>query len=598
MAYLRVVKGSRVGQVFELLGERHILGRHPQCEIVLDNAAVSRHHAQILVNHGNFYLEDLRSRNQTFRNEEAISERVQLADSDIIRVCDIVLSFHLQISKELAEKDSKVLTVVRSRPRLGADSSARGTITDEADSSFVISDSDLDTDKPTKSSIVGRVNAKSAGKFNFSINPETKLRAILEIGSALGSTLELDDVFQKTLDGLFQIFPQADEGFALILDPQTDRPVVKATKSRLGKHDDSVRISMTIVRQAMNDGEAILSHNALDDDRFDMSQSIANLQIRSMMCVPLMSQSQESLGVIQLDTTDLRRQFDKDDLELIVSLTPQIGLAVENAHLHVELLRKKEEEKDREQEEREMDLAVQVQLDFLPNKPPRFEDFRFHDYYEAASRVGGDYFDYVKLSDDRIAVALGDVAGKGVPAALLMAKLSSSARFHLMSEKTLSGALTALNAEISSGGLGHRFITLVILVVSRNPHQVTVVNAGHLYPLLRKNNGEIQMLGKIKGGMPLGVVDDFVYEEEEFPLQPGESITIYTDGITEAMNSANDIYGTKRLASVIREAAENVESMINKIVLDVENFCEGRPQRDDICLVCLERISKTNDEPS
>jgi serine phosphatase RsbU (regulator of sigma subunit) len=217
--------------------------------------------------------------------------------------------------------------------------------------------------------------------------------------------------------------------------------------------------------------------------------------------------------------------------------------------------------------------------------------YRFHDYYEAALRVGGDYFDYVALPDGRLAIAVGDVAGKGVPAALLMASLYSTARFHLLTQPALAQALAGLNSQVASGGLGHRFISLVLVVVDPRSHQITIANAGHLPPLLRHRNGNIQTVGLAESGMPLGVIPDQTFRETEIRLEPGELLTLYTDGITEAMNPYNEIYGRARLGDFLSKGPADVDELVPGIVADVEKFCDGRPQRDDLCLVCLQRVS-------
>ena len=587
MAFLRVIKGSCPGQVLELTGERMVIGRHPNCEIVLDNVAVSRHHAQILESHGNYYLEDLRSRNRTYLNGEPVEGRTELNDADELRVCDVLLSFH----RQMPAADESVNRQSESATPAGSDSgSGDAPATEEHPA---VSDADVPGKRASDaSSILKMLNARSAGTLRLGVKPEAKLRAVLEISKSLAQTLKLDDVMQKLLDELFKIFPQADEGFVLLVDADGERLVVKAAEERgtaggvangARGSSGSLRTSMTIVKQAMESGQAILSADALEDSRFNMSDSLSGLEIRSMICVPLMSQAGDALGVIQLDTKNLRQQFSPADLDLLVSVGSQASLAVENANLHEGLLRQRDIERD-------LEFATQVQLGFLPNQRPRLAGYEFHDYYEAALRVGGDYFDYITLSGGRLAVALADVAGKGIPAALLMARLYSSARLHLFTQPTAAEALTALNAEIHSSGLGFRFITFVVVIVDPVTHEVTIANAGHLPPLLRQANGSVLSIDRKHSGMPLGVAPRQTYGEMRLSLESGMSLTLYTDGITEAMNSANDIYGRARLESFVAQAPIGAEDLVDGLVADVETFCGGRSQRDDMCLVCLRRL--------
>lgn len=580
VAFLKVDKGSIPGQILELQGERMVLGRHPSCHIVLDNAAVSRQHAQILESHGQYYIEDLRSRNSTLLNDEPVVGRSELHDRDRIGVCDIEFRFYLQMPP--------VETPEPAQPKRAADAGDhRGeadTKTDSPAAPQVGVGAEPADDGSDASSIISTLGAGSASSLRLDIKPEAKLRAILGISEALGRTLDLDEILEKILDGLFRIFPQADEGFILLKDSERKKLLVKATKARRGGGDGSVRISMTIVKQAMEQGQAILSADAVKDSRFKLSESLAQLQIRSMICLPLLDRNEEPLGVIQVDTKDMRRQFSQDDLDLMVSIASQASMAVENARLHAEVLRQRDLKRD-------LEFATQVQLGFLPAQPPAVPGYEFADFYEAALRVGGDYFDYVVLPDGRVSVSLGDVAGKGVPAALLMARLFSSSRLYLLTKPTVADAMTALNAEIACSGLGHRFVTCVTIVLDPEKHEATITNAGHMAPLLRNEDGEVAAIGGDESGMPLGVIPDQQFEQLVIPFRRNDSLLLFTDGITEAMNPEGEIYGTQRLSQFVASGPPSMEPLVKGIVADVEEFCQGRPQRDDMCLVAIRRTT-------
>jgi serine phosphatase RsbU (regulator of sigma subunit) len=573
-----MIKGNRPGQIVELNSERMVLGRHPDCEIVIENAAVSRRHAQILESHGSYFLEDLRSRNRTYLNGSTIEGRTQLNEADTIKVCDVLFRFHqrtpqpiddagLEFGSNVVQPVSSAVSARETLPEgfqtLGVGDEAEGLVDD-------------------KSSVITTLNTLTGTTLRLGVKPEIKLRAVLEIGRALSNVLEIDGILQKTLDGLFQIFPQVDQGFALLKDAERKKLVVKATKLRDERKEATVRISTTIVQQAMEHCDAILSADAVEDDRFQMSDSLSSLQIKSMMCVPLHDSEGRALGVVQLDTQDMEHQFNEEDLDLFCNVVSQVSLAVVNANLHTSLLEQREMQRD-------LELATHIQLGFLPNDRPHIEGYRFADYYEAAQRVGGDYFDYVTLPDERLAIALGDVAGKGVPAALLMARIYSSARFHLLTQPTAAAAMTELNTEIVSSGLGHRFVTFVIVILDPRAHQITLSNAGHLPPLLRNRDGETLEVGPKKSGMPLGVSMDQHFDEQTTDLAAGDTIVLYTDGITEAMNSDRQIYGRKRLSKFLAEGSSDIEELPKGLIADVESFSEGQPQRDDMCFVCLQR---------
>jgi phosphoserine phosphatase RsbU/P len=587
VAFLQVVKGSRAGQVLELRGERIVLGRHPSCEIVLDNAAVSRQHAQITQRRGNFFLEDLHSRNHTFLNGLPIDARTPLANADEVKICDFVLQFrHASDDRAIALKENEGSTALGRSGQVeargvGSDSGvskptrtlAQKPVPEEVD----------DEGSSQSSSIISKVDAKLTSVGRLNVNPEVKLRAILEISNTLAKTLNLDDVLQSLLDGLFKVFPQADSGFVLLAESDDSKPIVKSARARGGNSTGSVRISTTIVRQAMESGEAILSADALDDSRFNSSESLDGLAIRSMMCVPLIK-SGRAFGVIQLDTTSLRQQFTHEDLEVLVSVGSQANLAIENAQLHEDLL-------ERSDIERELSFATQVQLGFLPDRRPSPEGYEFFDYYEPAQRVGGDYFDYITLPDGRIAIGLADVAGKGIPAALLMARLYSSVRLHLFTQPNPGAVLSALNSEIYSQGMGHRFVTFVLLTLNPQTHELTIANAGHLPPIIRTAEGKTTSTGRKQSGLPLGITPKQDYGELKISIDPGTTVLVYTDGITEATNPSTELFGRARLEKFVAATDASTGDLVKAIVKEVDRFCDTYPQRDDMCLVCLRRLA-------
>jgi phosphoserine phosphatase RsbU/P len=571
VAFLQIVKGSRPGQILELRGERMVLGRHPSCEIVLDNAAVSRQHAQITNRHGHYFLEDLRSRNRTYLNGTPVDERTPLSDADEVKICDIVLQFFSSAQPPLSDPASDDGS---SPGRLGAPDEQKAAKT-------VLGGLPEEDDALMQSSIITTLNAKTAATQRLGVKSEVKLRAILEISNALARTLRLDDVLQGLLDGLFKVFPQADTGFVVLADREDGKSLVRASQAR-GDTTGSVRISNTIVKNVMESGEAILSADALEDSRFNASDSLDGLAIRSMICVPLLGQEGRALGVIQLDTKSLRHQFTQTDLDVLVSVGAQASLAIENARLHEDLLQ-------RSDIERELRFATQVQLGFLPEHRPNPPGYEFFDYYEPARRVGGDYFDYVVMPDRRIAIGLADVAGKGVPAALLMARLYSAVRLHLFTQPTPGKVLSALNQDIHSQGMGHRFVTFVLLMLNPETHELTIANAGHLPPIVRSPDGKVASLGRERSGMPLGIRPNQDYGEFMLPVEPGTALTVCTDGITEAMNPASDLFGRARLEEFIASEPGSAEQLVKGIVTEVDRFCGHLPQRDDMCVVCLRR---------
>lgn len=415
------------------------------------------------------------------------------------------------------------------------------------------------------------------------IAPEAKLRAVLEMVNTLGPTLTLEAVLPKILESLFTIFPHAARGFIIMRDPTTGRLSLRAARQRGSQVCGNVQplttdlppFSRTVIEHALASGKAILSSDAALDQRFRGSESIVRLGLCSIMCVPMMSQSGTPLGVIQIDTQESARVFFQEDLDVLLCASIQAARAIELAQLHEEL--------------RDLEAARTIQHSFLPERRPEVSGLRFFDHYLPAQHIGGDYFDYIRLPGNRLAVTLGDVAGKGISAALLMAQMSASARFCLATAATLPEAVRQLNLTLARAFGEDRFGTLVVLVFDLNRYSLTVANAGHPPPLLVGSSpGRVRPLGEEIVGLPLAGIDQ-PYEGLTLTLEPGEAVVCYTDGITEARNPEGHLYGMDRLRQVVQPHAGEVERLGAAILADLQSYMAGQPPHDDVTLVCVGR---------
>ncbi len=557
MAILQRSKGSPPGDDIRFETERAVLGRHPDCDVVLDSASVSRQHAQLLKESGQFFIEDLHSRNGTFVNGRLIQGRHLLQDGDRLKICDLTFTFY---SSEPSDKIATLDTSGSSIALLFDDAAETATST-------IMSKLDV---------------APSNAGVRLTVNPEVKLRAMIEIAQNLGKAISPNEVLDSLLNSLFKIFIQADRGFVVLRTLPDGVLVPKAVKHRRPDMEDQIRISRTIVNQVMTSQQAILSADAANDSRFDTSQSIADLRIRSVMCAPLINSEGQSLGVIQVDTSDQRHRFRQEDLDVLGSIASQAAIALDNAELHETALRQRAIERD-------LELAHKVQRGLLPAAPPRIGGYSFFDFYEPANQVGGDYYDYIELPGSRLAVVLGDVSGKGVAAALLMAKLSGEVRYCLASEPKPAEAINRINASFSRSGWQDRFVTFVLAVLNAERNEITLVNAGHMPPLLRHGGGKVEAIGSDEGGPPLGVDADYQYQQYSRPVAPGDFLTLFTDGISEAMNATGELYGLSRLQDRLASQGVPVAELGRLILDDVKRFVGGRPQSDDMCLVCFGR---------
>lgn len=552
MHYLTVDSGPDQGNRYELPGTEYFLGRHPDCHIVIEVGAVSRRHARVIREGDSYYVEDLDSRNGTYLNDEKIQGRRRLRDGDQLRVCDVSFTFH-GVAKEESSTSA-------------SDGSSIGRI--------VVEDS-------ANSKIMSKLDVSSnQGSIHLTASAEEKLLALLDITRNLASAVGLDEVLPKVLNTLFRIFVQADRGFVILKDEKGGL-IPRWSKLRREDSDDTLRISRTVVQEVLESKQAILSADAATDVRFETSESVADFRIRSMMCTPLINSDGEAVGVLQVDTLDQKKRFDQKDLEVLSAVATQAAAAIENAKRHEDVLNQREVERD-------LHLAHEVQQSFLPKESPRLEQYEFFDYYCPANHVGGDYFDYIKLNDGRIAIVVADVVGHGVAAALLMAKLSAEVRFSLASAQNPADAITHLNRRFASLHL-NRFATLVMVALDPNKHEATIVNCGHMPPIIRRANGTIEEPGTDLSGIPVGIMESVTYNQFKIDLAPSEMVMLYTDGLNEAMNGDSECYGIDRLRRHMVDAGEPISETGEVIVADVRRFIGKGSQDDDMCLVCFGR---------
>jgi sigma-B regulation protein RsbU (phosphoserine phosphatase) len=251
---------------------------------------------------------------------------------------------------------------------------------------------------------------------------------------------------------------------------------------------------------------------------------------------------------------------------------------------------------EREKERREIEVARKVQVGFLPKTFPELSGYEFFAFYSPAMSVGGDYYDFIALPHGRVAVVLGDVAGKGVAAALLMAKLSAEVRFSMLTEPDPAKAVALLNDLLIRGGIGDRFVTLALLVIDPAAHEIVVVNAGHINPVRVRGGGDdfTEVITNDESGPPLGILAGMTYTAKACRLELGDALVVFTDGVTDAESPA----GARFLLEGIR-AALRTEVVIgadcrpsrvgDRVIRAVQRHADGRSQIDDIALVCFGR---------
>lgn len=552
MPVLQILKGANEGTFIPLDGDKFVLGRNPDCDIVIPVTSVSREHAQILRLQNRYYIEDKQSRNGTFVNNQSILARTLLKHNDKVRICDFLAAFIDQPpggppeTQEVAEAE-----------------------------------------EPESSSTVEAMLSQSSHVL-LETQPAEKLRHVLEISGNLSKTLDLNELMPKIVESLFQLFRQADRCFVIQAEEGTKRLLPRVVRTRRPHEEANARPSRTIVRRCLETGQAFLSDDASRDDRIQLSQSVVDFRIRSVMCVPLCTAEGQAFGVIQLDTQDRSKKFNQEDLKLLWGVANQAAIAMENARLHEEAVL-------RERFRRDMELATRVQKSFLPSSLPEVQGYEFYAYYEPAQAVGGDYYGFIPLPQGRLAVAVGDVAGKGIAAALLMAKVSSDARFCFLAESNPGQAVSRLNDQLYPfTSPMDRFVTLGVVVLDPAHHTATLVSAGHPSPQLARKGGTDlhDAVPKETAGVPLGMVEGHVYQSCQIHLQPGDNLILFSDGVTDALDARNVQFSAKGVQRVVKEAGVVSAAVLGEhLIKAVQHHALNRDPHDDITLVCLGRTT-------
>ena len=533
---LQVFRGDQAGEEFELTTPQTVIGRGENCGIRFRDQSISRVHAQVVRENDQHFVEDLGGRNGTYLNGELLVGKAQLKDGDRIAIPGITLVFRgsQPATAEVDEDESRTMTVVGSL--------------DAQDSIACITEG----------------------------GAERQLQAMLQVLQALGGTLDLAILLDAMLAALLGVFPQADRGLVLLLE--NGRLIPKAHRHRAAG-SDSLSYSRTIVQRAIERQEATLMMDAGQDL---ISQSIQFSGMRSAMCVPLFSRDRQPLGVLQVDASHMRKAFDHDDLHVLTCVGAQVAMAIEHAHLaHLVW---------------DLKLAEEVQQGFLPQTVAEAEEYLYWGHCQPARQVGGDFYDFFPLPNGSYAALLGDVAGKGPAAALMMAKAATVCKMALRSQPDdVPAVMRWVNREIYHSARQNQFVTCVLCVVRPTAHEVVMASAGHMSPVICQADGSTRApLSTTMNGLPLGIVEDSEYETVGIQLAPGESAVLYSDGISEAEDAQGRMYTSERISQQLLGMQDQHPAAIGCALLDdVRRYVGDHEQSDDISIVVFGRKMKS-----
>ena len=443
------------------------------------------------------------------------------------------------------------------------------------------------------------------------------LSALLEISKALNSSLRLDDVLEMVMDAVMTL-TRAERGMLLLGDLEDDLEVAV----RRNFDDGGEQYSHSVVAEAFNSRQAKILTDAAEDARFSAQQSIVGLQLRTVMSVPLLStrvstlesragpdsepedsaasvasdpgtttilhDGRRAVGVIYVDRRSPTHHFTDQDLSLFESLAGHATIAIDNARLYEEALEKRRIEE-------ELGVAHRIQQSLLPSQFPVVPWGEIHARNVSSRGVGGDYYEVFDEPGDRTMFAVGDVSGKGIPAALLMSTLQSAFLATCRAYRQLDEICTHVNQFIVERTTPERYATFFVGAID-DDSQLTYVNAGHNPPLLVGSGQPRRLMG---GGMPLGLFPDRSYEVQQVELRAGDLLVCFSDGVTETFDPAGEEFGETRLLETIGQLRNRtVEKLVEGIYRELDDFNAGSGQTDDVTLLVVSFHGVRDDDPA
>ena len=404
-----------------------------------------------------------------------------------------------------------------------------------------------------------------------------ELRILNEVSVAISSAVGVDAVTDLIVKKCVE-HAGAEQGAIWLLDP-IDKAAPPKTFLRVMDSDVGTipfKVGASVMGWVIKNRIPLIVNDVVGDKRFiDLAGEYSGL--RCLIAVPLRLKD-ALIGVLCLLNKTGNQEFSNDDARLLTIVASQSAQTIENARLYDDERRLRSLEED-------LRTARVIQYSLLPRENPKANHFDIAGLYEPAQLIGGDYFDFIPIDKNHLGIAIADVAGKGTSAALLMANLQSCLRGQAVLNRSPRETINSLNLMLSRSLVDGRFITAVYGVLDVRKRIFTYVNAGHCWPIFIGSDRVVELE---EGGIVLGFSADSKYTETQVSLRAGESILLYTDGITEAANTSEELYGESRLLDLIRtNRSQSAAELVQLIKSSVVRFQEGVPQSDDITLVAV-----------
>jgi serine phosphatase RsbU (regulator of sigma subunit) len=531
---------------FPLQKERVTIGRSRHSDIFLSDQWLSRHHAEIRRAPDGYYLVDLGSKNGTLLNGSPLSAEQRLRGGDVITLGEHTLTY--------TEGAAIIDPREEAEPAGTRIFSAREL-------------SDIKT-KPVGTADLARQNRL--------------LTTLSEAAKSLLLHRPLPELYEDVLELIFEAVP-AERAAIMLLEGSPAVPTVKASRSRRG--DTIQRVSRSIARRALEQQQSVLIPNILDDSALKEQESIMATGVRSAMCAPLWYTSSTSsedavIGLVYVDCLRGGGSFGEDDVAILSALANIAAAKIENVRLLEESMEKRRLDED-------MRVAAEIQRRLLPSSPPLVPGYDVVGSTKPCRAVGGDYYDFDR-EGKYLLFALGDVSGKGTGAALLMTVLRASVRGH-WNEPSTADAMVRINRTVCQNVPENKYITFFLGRLDPPTGEVRYVNAGHNPPLLLRSNGAVERLEE--GGMVLGLIENVPYAEGAARLDSGDTLIVYSDGVTETFDPQDAEFGEEGLTALaVRGRGLDASSLEAEILRELDLFARGAKATDDRTLIIVKRF--------
>ena len=542
---------ERTAEIVQLSRLRTTIGRSARSDVCIPDAFASRLHAEVRKEGDSFWLQDLGSANGTRYNGAPVKTSVPLFSGGEIQIGETTIVFD----------DQKASGV-----------SGSTLISDHTEA--------LDPSK-TISFQHRKIPTTELLKGQFSSRNDL-LGLISKVGVALLSASGLDETLNQVASLVFEAVPA--ERCVIMLRDEENEGAMKIKVARIrGKEDviEEVRVSRTVMEEVLKNGKSVLTADAQHDPRF-ASQTMALSGIRSVLAVPLSVDERDVFGLIYADSPTYEATFSEEHLNILTTLASVASIRVENATLL-------ESRIERERMEHELGLATEIQQRFQPSGPPLVPGYEFQGISFSCYEIGGDYYDFIERHDGKMLIALGDVSGKGTAAALLMSSVHAAIHAQVSAKSSLDQTISSVNKYLADNTPANRFVTMFAAELDPATGALKYINAGHNPPLIGRVDGTIVQLSS--GGFPLGIMPTAEFEMGETILNPGESLVVYSDGVSEANNIKDEEFGMERLSAVIQNnLSSSASGMRDKVESALSAFTLTAPANDDITLVIVKRI--------